>query len=360
LKVAKELGIEEVPVVYLDIPDIDKEKELNIRLNKNVGEWDFDLLKNFDFDSLLEFGFDESELKFWDEDLAVKEDEFDEEKELKAITETRVKLGDIILLGNHKLICGDSTDPSVLKKLFGEEKASMIYSDPIYNIKIDYNGGVGGKQNYGGNVNDSRTDDEYKEFIRKSISSALSVSNSDLHIFYWCDESYIWLFQTLYQELGISNKRVCLWIKNGQNPTPNIAFNKCYEPCVYGTLGSPFLHKSHQGLNEILNEGTTLGNNLFDEVNNIWLEKRLGSTEYEHATSKPPKLHEKAMCRCTKPGDIILDSFSGSGSTLIAAENLGRRVFGVELEPVFCELIIRRFEKQTNTKARIIRDNEEI
>lgn len=360
LKVAKELGIDEVPVLYLDIPDIEKEKELNIRLNKNVGEWDFDLLKNFNFDSLLEFGFDEKELSFWDEDLAVKEDDFDEEKELKAITETRVRLGDIILLGNHKLVCGDSTDPEVLKKLFGDEKASMIYSDPIYNIKIDYNGGIGGKQSYGGNVIDDRTDSEYKEFIRKSISSALSVSNSHLHIFYWCDESYIWLFQTLYQELGISNKRVCLWVKNGHSPTPNIAFNKCYEPCVYGTIGSPFLHKSHQGLNEILNEGTTLGNNLFDEVNNIWLEKRLGSTEYEHATSKPPKLHEKAIRRCTKPGDIILDSFSGSGSTLIAAEGLGRRVFGVEIEPVFCELIIRRFEKLTNVKARIIKDNEEI
>lgn len=155
LKVAKELGITEVPVLYLDIPDIEKEKELNIRLNKNVGEWDLELLKNFDFDSLLEFGFDESELKFWDEDLDVKEEEFDEHKELKSITDTKVKLGDIILLGKHRLICGDSTDPVVLKKLFSDEKASMIYSDPIYNIKIDYNGGVGGKQNYGGNVNDS-------------------------------------------------------------------------------------------------------------------------------------------------------------------------------------------------------------
>lgn len=98
-----------MPVVYLDIPDIEKEKELNIRLNKNVGEWDFDLLKKFNFDSLLEFGFDEKGLSFWDEYLDVKEDGFNEEKKLKAVTETRVKLGDIILLGNHKLICGDST-----------------------------------------------------------------------------------------------------------------------------------------------------------------------------------------------------------------------------------------------------------
>lgn len=360
LSVAKDLGFTEMPVVYVDVSSVEKEKELNIRLNKNTGEWDFNLLKSFDFNLLSDIGFSNEELKFWDEDLMAKEEMFDEEKELKTISHTRVKLGDIILLGKHRLICGDSTDPAVLKKLFGNEKASMIYSDPIYNIKIDYNGGVGGKQSYGGNVIDNRTDTEYKEFIRKSMVAALSVSNPDLHVFYWCDESYIWLFQTLYMEMNISNKRVCLWIKNGQNPTPNISFNKCYEPCIYGTMGSPFLHKFNQGLNEVLNSDTTAGNNLLDEIQNIWTEKRLSSKEYEHATSKPPKLHEKAIRRCTKPGDIILDSFSGSGSTLIAAEGLGRRVFGVELEPVFCELIIRRFEKMTNTTARIIRNNEEI
>lgn len=360
LKVAKELGMKTVPVVYVDIPDLQTEKELNIRLNRNIGEWDFDLLKNFDFEDLSSFGFSDEDLKFWDEDLSAKDESFDVEKELQSIKEPITKLGDMILLGKHKLICGDSTDPQVLQKVFENDKASMIYSDPVYNIKIDYNGGIGGKRNYGGSVYDSRSDDEYKTFIQKSISSALLVSKPDLHVFYWCDESYIWLFQTLYRDMGIHNRRVCLWVKNSQNPTPNTAFSKCYEPCVYGTIGNPFLHKSHQGFNEILNSTTTSGNDLFDELRNIWTEKRLPSNAYEHATSKPPSLHEKAILRCTKPGDIILDSFSGSGSTLIAAEQLGRRVFGVELEPVFCDLIIRRFEKLTGIKANIIRNNEEI
>jgi len=358
LKVAREMGFKEIPVVYVDLPDIEKEKELNIRLNKNTGEWDFELLKSFDFELLSDIGFSDIELKFFDEDLKSKDDEFDVENEIKKITNPLTKLGDIILLGKHKLICGDSTDPSVLKKLFGEEKASMIYSDPIYNIKIDYNGGVGGNKNYGGAVIDNRTDAEYYEFIKKSLTSALSVSSKDLHVFYWCDESYIWLFQTLYRELGIQNKRVCMWVKNGQNPTPTVAFNKCYEPCVYGSTGSPFLHSSSQNFNEILNSDTTTGNNLIDEVQNIWTEKRLSSKDYEHATSKPPKLHEKAIKRCTRPNDIILDSFSGSGSTLISAHQLGRRVYGVELEPAFCDLIMRRFEKLTGIKPKIITSHE--
>jgi DNA modification methylase len=104
------------------------------------------------------------------------------------------------------------------------------------------------------------------------------------------------------------------------------------------------------------------GNNLVEEINNqtnIWAEKRLSSKDYQHATSKPTSLHERAIRRCTKPNDIILDSFSGSGSTLIAGEQLKRRVYAVELEPVFCDLTIKRFENLTGIKAKIIRDNEE-
>lgn len=230
----------------------------------------------------------------------------------------------------------------------------MIYSDPPYNINVDYNGGIGGKKNYGGNVEDNRSDKEYREFIAKTMIAALSVAKPDTHVFYWCDQIYIGLMQDLYRELGIANKRVCLWLKNSQNPVPSVAFNKCYEPCVYGLRGKPYITKSIQNLNEVLNKEITTGNNLIEETLDhldVWMVKRLSGKEYEHATSKPPKLHEKAVRRCTKPGDIILDSFSGSGSTMIAAEQLKRRVYAVELEPVFCDLAIKRYEKLTGNKA---------
>lgn len=329
-------------------------------LTSNVvtGEWNYEALKDFDLEFLADIGFDMAELaEIWDEE-EIKEEKFDFKKALREIKEVQTKKGDLIILGRHKLICGDSTDPKVLKRLFGDDKANMIYSDPVYNIKIDYNGGIGGQNNYGGAVKDDRTDSEYHDFLKKSMENALAVSSPDTHIFYWSDQKYIWLIQTLYRELGIDNKRVCLWIKNSQNPTPGVAFNKCYEPCTYGTRGKPYLAKAKTDLNEVMNEELSTGNDLLDEIGDIWTEKRVSGQDYEHATTKPSELHHKAILRCTKPGDIILDSFSGSGSTLIAGEQLKRRVYAVELEPIFCDLVIKRYEKLTGKKVEVISQDE--
>ncbi len=331
-----------------------------ITSNAVGGDWDFEKLKSFDLGMLTDIGFDKSELQnIWNENREIEDDEFNVEKEVAKIKEPKTKLGDLILLGNHKLICGDSTDPAVLKRLFGEEQASMVYSDPVYNIQINYNSGIGGKQNYGGHVNDNRSYSEYKEFLRKSLVNGLSIAKPNTHVFYWCDQVYIGLVQEIYRELGVENKRVCLWIKNSQNPVPSVAFNKCYEPSVYGVRGKPYIAKKIQNLNEVMNREITTGNNLITEALDhldLWFIKRLSGKDYEHATSKPPLLHQKAIRRCTKPGDIILDSFSGSASTMIAAELLKRRVFAVELEPVFCDLAIKRFEKLTGIKSKIIHE----
>lgn len=329
----------------------DEAKQYLIGSNALGGDWDFSMLKSFDMDMLLDAGFDQIELaKFWDEENEVKDDSFDEEKELKKITNPKTKLGDVIRLGNHKIICGDSTKEETLARLLGEECASMIYSDPVYNIDINYDGGLGGKKDYGGNVNDSRTFEEYKTFISDSLKYALWVSEENVHIFYWCDQIYIGLIQEVYRSLGINNKRVCLWLKNNQNPVPKVAFNKVYEPVVYGVKGRPYLAEDITNLNEVLNKEAGTGNDLLS-FTDVWTAKRLGSKDYQHATSKPLNLHEKAIKRCTKPNDIILDSFLGSGSTLLAGEQLGRRVYGCELEPRFCDLIIKRYEALTGNKA---------
>lgn len=333
-------------------------KEYLIASNKLGGDFDYDLLKSFDFETLEFAGFTSIELgELWDKEKEVIDDGFDEKKELKKIKKPITKLGDVIYLGKSKIICGDSTKQETLDKLFGKEKASMIYSDPIYNISVDYSGGIGGQADYGGDVNDTRTFEEYKKFLKDSMECALSVSDNDTHVFYWCDQVYIGIVQEIYRSLGITNKRVCLWLKNNQNPVPSVAFNKVYEPVVYGVRGKPYLADINN-LNEVLNKELSTGNNLLDEINDIWMAKRLSAKEYEHATSKPPQLHEKAIKRCTKPNDIILDSFLGSGSTLIAGEALGRRVYGCELEPQFCDLIVRRYEKLTGRKAVYEKDKE--
>jgi DNA modification methylase len=324
--------------------------------NAVTADWDYEKLKSFDLDLLLDIGFSEEDLSaIWDDHLEIENDDFNIEKALNELKEPKTKPGDIYQLGIHRLICGDTTDPEALRKLFGKEHARIIFSDPIYNISLDYNAGLGGNQSYGGKTNDHKTDVEYRDLLKRSLENALSVSEPDTHVFYWCDETYIGLIQDIYRELGIENKRVCLWIKNAQNPTPKVAFNKCYEPCVYGVRGKPHLSKGDQSLNEVLNKEVGTGNRLIDDIldlMDIWLVKRLSGNEYEHPTSKPPTLYQKAIRRCTKPGDIILDGFGGSGSSLIAGEQLKRKVYLVEIEPIFCDVIIKRYETLTGNKAK--------
>jgi DNA modification methylase len=210
----------------------------------------------------------------------VVDDNFDVDKEIKKITNPKTKLGDIVLLGKHKIFCGDSTVPENLKKLFGDEKASMIYSDPVYNININYDGGIGGDKDYGGQVNDTRTFAEYKGFISDSLEAALSVSKDDLHCFCYSDQVYIGLIQDVFRLLGLTNKRVCLWLKNSQNPVSKVFCNKVYEPATYAVRGRPYLAEQMTNLNEVLNKEFTTGNELLSQVDDfleIWTAKRLAS-----------------------------------------------------------------------------------
>jgi len=325
--------------------------------NKLGGDWNIEALKSFDMDLLSEVGFSDVELsEFWDKDLSTEDDGFDEDKELKAIKKTDIKSGDLLILDKHKLLCSDCTDPRAIQTLFGNDRTSMIYSDPPYNIKLDYDKGVGYKANYGGKVDDDKSPEQYKTFIRQTLEAALSVSTKDTHVFYWADEAWIWIFQTLYNDLRIKNRRLNIWLKNNASPTPTVAFNKVMEVCIYGTLGSPYLSKQTQNATEIMNKELGTGNQLLEDLSNVWTAKRLKSSEYEHPTSKPPSLHEKAIKRCTKPNDIILDSFAGSGSTLICAESLKRRVYSLEQNPIFCEVVRRRYEKLTGKKVEIIKN----
>jgi len=360
LKALKDNETKEIEVIIKrGLTEEQKEKYILLS-NKLVeaGGWDLDLLKEFDLNLLIEAGFNDIDLKnIWDDVLEIEDDDFNEQQELEKIKTTDIKIGDMFQLGNHKLLCMDSVVPENIKKLMGQEKTSFIYCDPPYNISLDYDKGIGGKSRYGGKTNDHKTNAEYKNFLRKTISNALDVGSDDLHIFYYCDQKYVGLIQELYTSLGIKNQRICLWIKNGFNVTPQIAFNKCYEPCIYGTIGKPHLSPINN-LNEILNREIGTGNRAIDDILDIldiWLAKRLPGQDYEHATSKPPTLHEKALRRCTKINDIVLDLFGGSGSTLIACDQLKRRAYLMEYEPIFCQLIINRFEKITGIKAKLIK-----
>jgi len=352
-----ELHITDVTVLVPNRPLTEDERDkVAIESNLHDGTWDFSKLKAFSIDLVSNIGFNDMDLsKIWP-DEKVKDDQFDEDAEIKKIKQPKIQRGDLIILGDHKILCADTTDPDAVKALFGDDRASMLYSDPPFNIGLDYDKGVGNKSNYGGSVDDSKTSDEYKEFIRKALVNALSVSKKDVHCFFWCDEAWIWVFQTLYNELGVKNRRINIWLKNNSSPTPTVAFGKAIEVCVYGTIGSPYLSKTANGVNEIMNSDMGTGNQLLEDLSNVWAAKRLSSKQYEHPTSKPPQLHEKAIRRCSKVGDIIFDSYSGSASTMICAEQLKRRVYSLEVSEIFCELAVRRYEALTGKKVKIIKN----
>lgn len=326
--------------------------------NRVHADWDYGILSQyFDIDTMLVSGFDDNDLSVIFADLLeVADDEFDVGAELKKIKKPKAKLGDLYALGPHRLFCGDSLNPATIKKLVSKSKIDMVYCDPIFNIAMDYNSGVGGKASYGGTVQDLKPDHEYREFLKRSMGNALSVTKANAHVYYWCDQKYIGMVQSLFSELGLDNKRVCMWIKGAANPTPGVAFNKCYEPVVYATRGKPYLSPVSLNFAEVLNkELGPSGNKLLDDIMDradIWLAKRIYGQEHQHATQKPVTLHERPIKRCTKPGDIILDLFGGSGSTLLAADAMRRICFMAEIEPIFIDLIISRYERATNIKTR--------
>lgn len=351
-------------------------KEYLLRSNKNTGDWNWDLLKKFNLEMLMDVGFNDDDLNYlWDDVTELDDDQFNVKKELAQIKKPIVKPGEIWALGKHRLMCSDSTLEADVGTLMGKELADTIYCDPPYNIGLDYSKGISTEGKYGPvsrkkagdkfpdlkykgfKVNDRKKIDQYRIFLKATMENALKFSKPNCHIFYWCDESLIWLVQNLYEELGVANRRVCLWVKNNFNMTPQVAFNKVYEPCVYGTRGKPYLNTHYVNLNEILNKEIESGNQVLDEILeiiNIWLVKREPAQEYLHPTQKPIKLNEKPIKRCTRPGDIVLDLFGGSGGQLIAAEQLGRKAYLMERDPIFASVIIKRYESFTNKKAKRI------
>lgn len=360
LEASKALGIKEVPVLYLSL-SINREKELNLRLNQNTWDWDFDLLKDFDVGMLLDIWFDNTELSsMWDSMLWTEEDNFQMEKELEALWDPQSKIWDIYALGGHRIMCWDSTNSEHVDQLinslpWASWNIPMLYFDPPYNIWLDYSRWVSnGKQYWGKKTNDEKTKEAYREFLTNAFSNGLKHAHTDTHVFCWNDPNGIWLIQSIYISLKIEPRRVCLWIKNNMNATPQSAFNRSYEPCVYATRWKPYLSPDLRNLTEVLDKEVWVWNRVLEDIIDLfdlWLAKRLVVGTYEHPTEKPPTLHEKPLKRCTKVGDIVLDLFGWSGSTLIACHQMKRTALLMEHEPLFIDLIIKRYETLTNTKA---------
>jgi DNA modification methylase len=329
LVILKELGYKKVPVVYVNIPDIKKEKELNLRLNKNHGEWDMELLANFDEELLKEVGFESEEL---DKIFDLKIEDSEKEDYVPEVKKTNIKYGDIFQLGQHRLMCGDATKKEDVEKLMNGEKADMVFTDPPYGVEYSSRGDT-----LRGDTLRGDTLKELPMLLEKSFKNLFDFSSANASVYIWHadqKENIDIIFKQKFTEAGFFCGGKIVWVKNVASMGWN-DYRYQYEPCLYGWKGK---HKFYGGRDNT----------------NVWRVDRDAVINYKHPTQKPVALAEIAIKNSSKRGDIVLDLFGGSGSTLIACEKLNRRCYMMEIEPIYCQVIIDRWEKFTNKKAQKI------
>lgn len=376
-EVAKELGYETVPVVYVDIPDLEKEKELNLRLNKNTGEFDWDLLTKFDESFLSKVGFSTEELDDIFK-LDISPEEFDLKKELEKlnIQEVTTKKGDIYALGDSRLMCGDSTIEEDFLELMNGEKADMCMTDPPY--ILDY---LHGKKKKGKAVTGfgAKRDRRYLEtdvlppdFTEKWMANVAKIQKEHFSIIVyenWKNLRTIWGEMEKYWKV----KNMIVWhLPNrhqgfaakykffskhdiamvGASPDKDIPFNleeeadglqEEYETALYAIAGKPHWEGYQKGKK---NQPT-------DFIEYVASDEKHSGQGVIFGT-KPVEILIPYIKMLTKRGDLVVEPFSGSGSTLIASTKMKRRCYGMEKSPVYTEVIIKRWEKLTGLRAKKI------
>jgi DNA modification methylase len=318
-KVWEELGNKEIPTVELDLT-LEQEKELNVRLNKNTGQFDMDMLANhFDTDDLIEWGFDEGELIGFDAvELEAEEDDF----EVNDSVETDIVVGDLFEIGEHRLLCGDSTDSDKVEELMNGELADMVFTDPPYGVS--YTGGHNKKQRTG-IIADELQGEDLSSLFEDSINTACIFSKDSAPFYIWyaggkSKETYLGLSNT-----PIEVRAVICWykIKSGSGAFMS-QYIPNYEPCIYG-----------------FKEGKSIQWFGATDEKTVWEFPKDKSNNF-HPTQKPIDVVSRALKNSSKEGQIIYDAFAGSGSTMAASHQLKRKCYEMELDPKYCQIIVDR------------------
>lgn len=375
LTIIKKLGIAQVPVVYVSIDDIEREKELNIRLNKNAGEFDFKLLEDFDEIFLSDVGFSSEEL---DDIFSIETvpEKFDLTKELAKldIKKVEVQKGDVYELDGSRLMCGDSTVEADMLKLMGGEKANMCFTDPPY--ILDYLRGKKkkGKVTEGFGLKRDRkyleTDVLPDNFTELWMGSVSKIQKDDFSIIVFENPKNL---RTIWNELekhwkyrntiiwhvpnrvqGFSakykffNKSDFAMVGTSGDVALNIEpeeplFQEEYETALYATSGKPHWERYGKGKKYCPT----------DFIEHIASDEKSSGQGIIFGT-KPLELLTPYIKVLTKREDLIVEPFGGSGSTLIAAIKMKRRCYLMEKSPVYTEVIKRRWEKETGQYAKKI------
>lgn len=332
LKVLIDMGITEVECVVVDLPE-DKEKALNIALNKISGDWDKDKLavliadlQGTAFDVSLT-GFDAAEIDDLFKDTlkdGVKDDNFDVDAELKEPPIT--KPGDIWTLGRHRLVCGDSTKAETFDLLMAGAKANLVITDPPYNV--NYEGSAGKIQN------DNMGNEAFYEFLLAAFRNTAAIMADDASIYVFHADTEGLNFRRAFADAGFYLSGCCIWKKQslvlGRSP-----YQWQHEPVLYGWKKGG-KHQWYTGRKE-----TTIWE--FDKP------KKNG----DHPTMKPIPLLAYPIMNSSMSNTLVVDPFGGSGSTLIACEQTNRSCNTIELDPKFCDVIVKRYIEQVGSSEKV-------
>lgn len=328
ISVLKTLGYTEIDCVVIDI-DKTKEKALNVALNKIGGEWDKELLadliqdlQTLDYDISFT-GFELAEIDQLFNDIhakELKEDDFDVEKELAEPALT--KRGDVWLLGRHRLVCGDSTDPAVFNLLMDGKKANLVVTDPPYNVAY--------KAKAGTIQNDDLKDDDFYNFLLKAFTNMAEAMERDASIYVFHADTEGLNFRKAFKEAGLYLSGVCIWAKQslvlGRSP-----YQWKHEPILYGWRKDG-KHNWYADRKQ----------------STIWNFDRPSKNDL-HPTMKPVALCAYPITNSSMSNCIILDPFGGSGSTLIACEQTNRICHTIEMDEKYADVIVKRYIEQVGS-----------
>jgi site-specific DNA-methyltransferase (adenine-specific) len=308
-------------------------KAFRLSVNKvaELAEWDIDLLK-LEFNDLQELDFDLSLTGFSDEELAKMLAEptegLTDEDAVPEVPAVPVTVeGDVWLLGRHRLMCGDSTSIDHLQRLCDGQLVDMWLTDPPYNVA--YEGGTKEKLKI---KNDSMADNQFRQFLRDAYVAADAVMKAGAVFYIWHADLEGYNFRGAAKDAGWTVRQCLIW-KKSSLVMGRQDYHWIHEPCLYGWKdGAAHLWAADRKQTTILQ---------FDKP----------SRNGEHPTMKPVELFEYQMLNNTKGSDLVLDSFAGSGTTAIACEKHGRNARLMELDPKYCDVIIKRWQDFTGQQA---------
>lgn len=324
LMALKKLGYTEAPIIRLDHLSEEQRKAYTLAHNKSAeSEWDFEILSDelksiVDID-MMDFGFD---LSLDEEEPKVIEDEIPE-----IPVEPKAKYGDIYQLGNHRLMCGDATVLEDVRTLMNDNKADLLLTDPPYNV--DYEGKTKDSLKI---KNDNMGDNQFKQFLTDSFSNANDVMKEGASFYIWHADSEGYNFRSACKDVSWKVRQCLIWNKNTM-VMGRQDYQWKHEPCLYGWKEGA----SHNWYSD--RKQTTI------------LEFNKPNKSELHPTMKPLDLFAYQMKNSTAEGDIVLDLFGGSGTTLMVSEQLDRNAYVMELDPRYVDAIINRWENMTGSKG---------